>query len=80
MWELINTYSLNSLNFGTPFRGTIYLYTANGARLVSPKSWEEMHGIVDILRNERPMYVYITGAGAVGDISSSREPVGEEES
>ena len=35
--------------------------------------------VMDLLRNERPLYVTLNAANGIGAISSSAEPVGEQE-
>jgi hypothetical protein len=48
---------------------------AGGIRMHLPSTMFD--GVVDLLRNEKPMYIYFAQGRAF--LSSSREPVGESE-
>ncbi|MEM7126495.1 MAG: hypothetical protein AAF702_09230 [Chloroflexota bacterium] len=75
MWKLIDNYSLNwRANTNT---GVVYLYFADGTiGYLRPDSIQELAAIGDILRNEKPVFYHTDS----GDISTGREPSGEEES
>lgn len=75
MWKLISNYSLNWRPATNT--GVIYMYFADGTiGQMSPDSVLELAALGDILRNEKPVYFHT----ASGDISTGREPTGEEES
>ncbi len=39
----------------------------------------EFENIMEILRNEKPLYIHVVDSNGIGTISTSSEPVGEEE-
>jgi len=41
---------------------------------------QDLQNILDLLRNEKPMYLLYNGSGNENGIKTTREPVGEEES
>lgn len=74
MWKVINQYSLAwRPNANT---GIVYLYFADGATAsFQPQTVEELAAYGNILRNEKPVYYHTSS----GDISTGREPTGEQE-
>ena len=69
--EKINKYRLHWHPGGN---GHIHLYTSSGERTIYVNSINELATYADLLRNEGPWY-----ENPGGDIWTSREPVGEEE-
>ena len=75
MWKQIANYSLNWR--AQTNSGVVYLYFSDSTiGYLRPDSIQELAAIGDILRNEKPVYYHTSS----GDISTGREPSGEEES
>ena len=75
MWKIVNQYSLNWR--AATDSGIIWLYFADGTtENIRPSSVQELAALGDILRNEKPVYYHTTS----GDLTTGREPTGEEES
>jgi len=75
-WEIVDRYSLN---VGAKGGGNIWLYTAGGSRSIRPENQDGYRALIDVLRNEKPVHVYVRDGVATG-LSTSREPTGEGES
>ena len=74
MWKIVNQYALNWR--ATTNSGIIWLKLSDGTNAnIQPDSVQELTGLADILRNEKPVW-YHTGTG---DLSTGWEPTGEEE-
>lgn len=74
MWKLIENYSLNWRPSSNS--GVVYMYFGDGSiGYFRPDSVRELAAIGDILRNEKPVFYH----SDTGDISTGREPTGEEE-
>jgi hypothetical protein len=74
MWRIVEAYSVNWR--ATQNAGIIWLKLAGG-KLAKTEldSVEELAAVVDILRNEKPVYYHVT----TGDLQSGWEPAGEGE-
>jgi len=76
-WEVVDRYSLN---VGANGGGNIWLYAAGGTRNIRPANQDGYRALIDVLRNEKPVHVYVNAEGVATGLSTSREPTGEGES